>query len=1383
MNRVMRWLIPSGVVGAAAGGGVTAHTLGWVPPHVGIWLWPTLVAVILLGLGIFALLQRARLALIPLSVGFVTQIVGLILVLTEVFESPWESLWLTLGTMLLTVLILLAVWGINTIRARILERKLAEGLATGMEGNQEQLGRIRQDMMQALDLLRRAGRGRNAIYELPWFLVMGRPAAGKTVAIKNSGLGLPVKKDWVKGVGGTYTCDWFFTNEMIFLDTPGKWVTEGAEEEAQKYWKKLLQLLRKYRGRRPLDGLVVTVPADDLLSLSEDELREQAANVRGVVDTIHKELSFRFPVYLLVSKTDLVQGFVEFSSALPAQRRQEILGWSTEESSGADVARQIRRGFRQVMRRLHDYRVELLGRVASRTKARRLFFFPEEFAELQEPLSTFADTFFSDDRYTEVPVFRGFYFTSGTQGEGSPLSRGIASFAQSLGLAAPVASEADEETKRSYFLLDLFRELMLRDEGMVGRTAAHWWKRRRSTMIGAFAPAAMALLLLAATLVSFFLNRGVYTGFRDAAPALAQDATLVGLEQGVTAFNGETVLDALSKTEQLRDYHRKMALWSPMRTFGMRRPGALKETAFDAFADRFRGSILQPMLQQAEAQALNSDACTDRIDLLHSVVWMRMGRRFETSNDLAGLDQLWGLDDDEARQARNMLRGQFDWYERHSGDGADSLLPGFSIRKVAQAIKDDCDREGATSTLAMYASFQNQCLQPVREEEILDCYARLRQVMEQKQIDFERFTAHFQAMKRDLEQLQDKEPGATLALEILAPMKLGEVETSTCLVRFETEVVPEMKEYAVRDDVLDGCREVVAGADRIAKYQQRDQFLLTSREAYQDQVETVRQIMADYNFGGCREAIDGFRGLNFDVFDRAINSYLRAACLPTAPVGMGLAGEQAAAATTAAPAAPKPAVRTTPSRPRSRGYTHFNAGRGIAREATPEHIRNAILEWQSRLSSANEGFTASQAAQEQAVVRGEMQTLLATVDGNLRRYLGAVDLKQSGSVDGWLQTLSATDEYAKVLRPVTEVGRVAQQQTVEPFNGMSDALSAAVSVTRFVDEKLPEYQGLLGSIAADLQQCAQNADFFRTYKQDVANAQGGNNLVAARNWVNNFGSAALAGGSLKAVLMRPLDAARGFVQSDNLLKAEWESMVALYRQTIAGKAPLSGNFDDPALDEAALVGFFGPQSGMVARVRQAAAAGGLSPQASAWLDYAEGLSRAMFEPGTDLLRPIPVRLTAGDPGYEPEDLGRRNKVRGLWIHLGGDEDLKHAFEDGDDPSRRVGLPLFADYAFVKGNLQERKGFIKRTIGKNWKEAEFQEAAQQEGAFAALRLLIDGMQGAAASDADLQYRLEGEYKRKPATFLLNARASGEEFGTVMQAARDGFRAPPATIGGN
>jgi len=546
-NILTKLLIPLAAAGALIGGVATAAKMGWLSDEVAFWLWPTLFAVIFLALAVVALLRGWKLALWPLGTAFVVQTVGLLLLLlTGVFaDDRWRPLWYSLGAVALVLLVMLAIWGVSTIRARMLEKKMAEGGG----GSQEDLARIRADMLEALDLLRRAGRGRNAIYDLPWFLVMGRPAAGKTVAIKNSDLGLPVKRDWVKGVGGTYTADWFFTNELIFLDTPGKWVTEGATDEGREHWRELIRLLRKYRGRLPLDGLVVVVPADDLLKLSDDELEEQAANVREVVDLIHDELQFRFPVYLLISKCDLVEGFVDFFKGLPAQRRHEILGWSNDDPNSRDIGGRIEQGFRKV-------------------------------------LGNFADAFFQSDRYSEPPVFRGFYFTSGTQ-EGAPFSKAMNELAQTLGVPAAQAQEqGEEEQKRSYFLRDLFRDLMVNDEGLIGRTAGHWWRRRRNTIVGVFAPAGLALIFLVLTLIALGLNKGTYGNLKSQSPAIVED--LSELRRTADMRRPDNVERALAETDKLRNYHAEMTGFQPFRTFGMRRPGRAGADAHRGCSNRQR---------------------------------------------------------------------------------------------------------------------------------------------------------------------------------------------------------------------------------------------------------------------------------------------------------------------------------------------------------------------------------------------------------------------------------------------------------------------------------------------------------------------------------------------------------------------------------------------------------------------------------------------------------------------------------------------------------------------------------------------------------------------------------------------------------------------------
>ncbi len=88
-----------------------------------------------------------------------------------------------------------------------------------------------------------AGRsGRDALSVLPWYVMIGPSASGKTTAIRSSGLKMPAgKAGKVRGVGGTRNCDWWMTNEAILLDTAGRWSTDDDDREE---WLAFLDLLQ-----------------------------------------------------------------------------------------------------------------------------------------------------------------------------------------------------------------------------------------------------------------------------------------------------------------------------------------------------------------------------------------------------------------------------------------------------------------------------------------------------------------------------------------------------------------------------------------------------------------------------------------------------------------------------------------------------------------------------------------------------------------------------------------------------------------------------------------------------------------------------------------------------------------------------------------------------------------------------------------------------------------------------------------------------------------------------------------------------------------------------------------------------------------------------------
>src|SRR5206468_1905853 len=110
-------------------------------------------------------------------------------------------------------------------------------------------------------------------------------------------------REAVRGVGGTRNCDWWFTEEAVFLDTAGRYTTQQSDRDVDAAaWKSFLQLLKKSRPRRPINGVLVTISVGDLLQQPPAEREPHAQALRSRVQELYKELGVRIPVYVLVTK-------------------------------------------------------------------------------------------------------------------------------------------------------------------------------------------------------------------------------------------------------------------------------------------------------------------------------------------------------------------------------------------------------------------------------------------------------------------------------------------------------------------------------------------------------------------------------------------------------------------------------------------------------------------------------------------------------------------------------------------------------------------------------------------------------------------------------------------------------------------------------------------------------------------------------------------------------------------------------------------------------------------------------------------------------------------------------------------------------------------------
>jgi type VI secretion system protein ImpL len=190
---------------------------------------------------------------------------------------------------------------------------------------------LRERFEEATAMLKQKRRSGHTLYELPWYVIIGAPGSGKTTALVNSGLNFPLEqrsgRGALRGVGGTRNCDWWFTDEAVFLDTAGRFTTQDSDAGADAAgWLEFLALLRKYRTRRPINGILLTVSAQDLMTQHADARESYVAAARRRLNELNRELRIQLPVYVMVTKCDLVAGFTEYFDDLTQEGRAQVWG-------------------------------------------------------------------------------------------------------------------------------------------------------------------------------------------------------------------------------------------------------------------------------------------------------------------------------------------------------------------------------------------------------------------------------------------------------------------------------------------------------------------------------------------------------------------------------------------------------------------------------------------------------------------------------------------------------------------------------------------------------------------------------------------------------------------------------------------------------------------------------------------------------------------------------------------------------------------------------------------------------------------------------------------------------------------------------------------------
>jgi type VI secretion system protein ImpL len=81
----------------------------------------------------------------------------------------------------------------------------------------------------------------------------------------------------------------------------------------------MLRLLRQHRPLEPINGVIVSLGIDTLVASDRAGLDEHITAIRRRLTELGELLQVSVPVYLLLTKADLLSGFTEYFDDLSAE--------------------------------------------------------------------------------------------------------------------------------------------------------------------------------------------------------------------------------------------------------------------------------------------------------------------------------------------------------------------------------------------------------------------------------------------------------------------------------------------------------------------------------------------------------------------------------------------------------------------------------------------------------------------------------------------------------------------------------------------------------------------------------------------------------------------------------------------------------------------------------------------------------------------------------------------------------------------------------------------------------------------------------------------------------------------------------------------------------
>ncbi len=251
------------------------------------------------------------------------------------------------------------------------------------------------------------------LHHLPWYLILGSTGTGKTTLLASSTINFILEKNFnhdVAAMQASESCDWWVTQDTVFIDVPGHYVAAKNKKNALSHnlWENFLILLHRYRGKKAINGIIVAISLEDLIQATKRDALLRRLNAR--FNEIKMHLGITLPIFISITKCDLIPGFLEFFNDSSNEELNQA--WGITLASNESIISNFSQRFNILIKRLNEQLIWRLHQEHNPYAKVLIKDFPLQIERVKEALIEVLKIF---PQAKDIFNVKGIFLTSGIQ--------------------------------------------------------------------------------------------------------------------------------------------------------------------------------------------------------------------------------------------------------------------------------------------------------------------------------------------------------------------------------------------------------------------------------------------------------------------------------------------------------------------------------------------------------------------------------------------------------------------------------------------------------------------------------------------------------------------------------------------------------------------------------------------------------------------------------------------------------------------------------------------------------------------------------------------------------------------------------------------------------